>query len=56
MELPPRLGLGIIYFPFAEGLIYLESVSGVKVQRWDGVRHSTLLDLWVNLYSLCSIS
>ena len=56
MELPPRLGLGIIYFPFAEGLIYLESVSGVKVQRWDGVRYSTLLDLWVNLYSLCSIS
>ena len=54
MELPPRLGLGIIYVPFADGLIYLEFVFGVEVQRC--VRHLTLLDRWVDFHSLCSIS
>ena len=33
MELPPRLGLGTIFVPLADGLAYPKSMSGVKVKR-----------------------
>jgi len=44
MGSPHRLGLGTMYVPLAEGLIYSKSMFGVKVHKWECVRHRTLLD------------
>ena len=48
MKLSPRLSLGTIY------VLYLESMSSVKVQKQKGVRYPTLPDPWVGLHSILS--
>ena len=42
MGSPCRLGLGTMYVPLTEGLIYSKSVSGVRVHKWECVKHRTL--------------